>query len=82
MNLNKRELSQTEYIQKLKEIKKANYEVVKFDYYNDIKNVGLNVDSDNIEGDSFADLYYNSKDKAGNNLIKININIIKIINLY
>ena len=40
---------------------------MKFDYYENLKNVEINVDSENLEGDSFADLYYNSNDKASNN---------------
>ena len=39
---------------------------MKFDCYEDLKNVELQVDSENLDGDSFADLYYNSKDKACN----------------
>ncbi len=54
---------------------------MKFEYYNDLKNVELKVDSDNLEGDSFADIYYNSKDKARNYNHPNKINIIILKNL-
>ena len=66
LNFNQNQISQKEYLQKLKDLKRTNYEIVKFDYYENLKNVEINVDSENLEGDSFADLYYNSNDKASN----------------
>jgi len=73
LKLNKDKFTQEDYIEKTQALKNYNFKVVSFDLYEDIKKVEFYTDNQVFKGDSFAELSYNSGDKACKHFILLNI---------
>jgi len=80
LKLNKKNLPEEEYQEKLEAIKRYDINVISFDLYEKLGNVEFYTDHQTLQGDTFAELSFNSKDKACNfNYQNYKINLFYLI---